>query len=314
MLIGLVLTLVTHLVVPVALAWSLWRGSHKSKTSWLAAALGSGAYVLYICFAGAGWHLGYWFRLAVPLLFLVALLASFQRAWRAGLPWWRRPGSVGGWASLATYAILVVLFGWSTVAAAGGLSYGDERAARLAFPLEGGTWHVYHGGNSPTLNYHNVDRAQRYALDVVRLNRLGTRASGFFPSDPERYYAFGAGVTSPCTGEVVDAADGMADHRGTGTDRERPAGNHVVVRCREQDPKVDVALAHMMEGSVVVGEGEEVEEGQPLGRVGNSGNTSEPHLHVHAVRTGSGSVLKGEGVPMTFDGRFLVRGSLIFGG
>jgi hypothetical protein len=50
-----------------------------------------------------------------------------------------------------------------------------------------------------------------------------------------------------------------------------------------------------------------------LGKVGNTGNTSEPPLHVHAVRTGSGTTHDGEGVPIRFDGRFLVRNSLIFG-
>ena len=68
----------------------------------------------------------------------------------------------------------------------------------------------------------------------------------------------------------------------------------------------------MKEGSVAVKRGESVAEGELLGRVGNSGNTSEPHLHVHAVKTGSGSVLDGEGVPVLFDGRFPVRNGLIF--
>lgn len=73
-----------------------------------------------------------------------------------------------------------------------------------------------------------------------------------------------------------------------------------------------MVLAHMMEGSIAVTEGQTVDEGQPLGRLGNSGNTSEPHLHIHAWRTGSGSMLEGEGVPIRFDGRFLVRNSLVF--
>jgi hypothetical protein len=46
--------------------------------------------------------------------------------------------------------------------------------------------------------------------------------------------------------------------------------------------------------------------------MGNSGNTSEPHLHVRAVKTGSGPVLEGEGVPVLFDGRFPVRNGLIY--
>ncbi|TMZ49982.1 M23 family metallopeptidase, partial [Klebsiella pneumoniae] len=51
-------------------------------------------------------------------------------------------------------------------------------------------------------------------------------------------------------------------------------------------------------------EGDVVREGQLLGTVGNSGNTSEPHLHIHAEKDG-------EGVPIRFGGRFLVRNNLM---
>ena len=57
--------------------------------------------------------------------------------------------------------------------------------------------------------------------------------------------------------------------------------------------------------------GDSVAAGQALGRVGNSGNSSEPHLHIHAVRAGTGSALDGEAVALTFGGRFPVRGSII---
>lgn len=312
MLTGVVIAITTHLVVPLLFAWTFWRGEFESRIAWLAAALGSGAYVIFIAFAGAGWQMvGYWFRFALPGLFIVAVLASFRRVWRAGTPWWSRPGP-GGWASLLIYASLAVFFGLAMAAAVPGLGYGNARAVELSFPLKGGIWMVGHGGNSPALNYHNVDGAQRYALDVVKLNALGTRASGLFPTDPGRYAAFGAEIVSPCAGEVIEARDGESDHRGVGTDRENPAGNHVVVRCSGEDRGVDVLLAHMERESVAVERGERVEEGQLLGRLGNSGNSSEPHLHVHAVATGSGSVLEGEGVPILFDGRFLVRGSLVF--
>ena len=56
--------------------------------------------------------------------------------------------------------------------------------------------------------------------------------------------------------------------------------------------------------SVVVAQGDKVTTGQILGKVGNSGNTSEPHLHIHAEKDG-------KGVPITFNDRFLVRNSLV---
>ena len=60
-----------------------------------------------------------------------------------------------------------------------------------------------------------------------------------------------------------------------------------------------------MQGSVAVDGGSVINQGVPIGEVGNSGNTSEPHLHIHAIQNGSG-------IPITFNGRFLVRNSLIW--
>jgi hypothetical protein len=77
---------------------------------------------------------------------------------------------------------------------------------------------------------------------------------------------------------------------------------------------VEVVLAHLRSGSVAVAEGERVTVGDVLGRVGNSGNTTQPHLHIHAERGGlPGEILDGQGVPITFGGRFLVRNALFTG-
>jgi murein DD-endopeptidase MepM/ murein hydrolase activator NlpD len=60
-----------------------------------------------------------------------------------------------------------------------------------------------------------------------------------------------------------------------------------------------------------VKKGDPVNKGQPLCRVGNSGNTSEPHLHIHVIKTGGDLLYEGEGVPMKFHNRFLVRNDII---
>ncbi|MND00911.1 Peptidase family M23 [compost metagenome] len=70
-------------------------------------------------------------------------------------------------------------------------------------------------------------------------------------------------------------------------------------------------LAHLREGSVSVSEGQLVSTQTRLGEVGNSGNTSEPHLHIHAKRGARGDILDGEAVPFTIDGRYLVRGDVL---
>lgn len=92
-------------------------------------------------------------------------------------------------------------------------------------------------------------------------------------------------------------------------DRENPAGNYVLITCKG----VEILLVHLRSGSITLEKGDRLNKGQPLGQVGNSGNTSEPHLHIEAQKAGTGnSVLEGEGVPMIFNNRFLVRNSLVY--
>jgi murein DD-endopeptidase MepM/ murein hydrolase activator NlpD len=59
--------------------------------------------------------------------------------------------------------------------------------------------------------------------------------------------------------------------------------------------------------------GDVVTVGQPLGKVGNSGNSTEPHLHIHAVKQGTGGHAVGEAVPLTFGGAFPVRNTVVDG-
>ena len=108
---------------------------------------------------------------------------------------------------------------------------------------------------------------------------------------------------------VLVTVDGLEDLAPGSTDSQNLAGNHILIACEG----VEVLLAHMKQGSVRVSAGQYVDVKTLLGEVGNSGNTSEPHLHIHAEQGGEAGVsLNGEAVPITIEGRFLVRGD-VFG-
>jgi murein DD-endopeptidase MepM/ murein hydrolase activator NlpD len=100
--------------------------------------------------------------------------------------------------------------------------------------------------------------------------------------------------------------DGLPDLPPPERDRENPAGNHVVISCMN----VELLMAHMENGSVAVEAGERVETGQLVGRVGNSGNTTEPHLHIHAVEGGGPGVFQDDAVPILFRRRLPTRNTL----
>jgi hypothetical protein len=118
---------------------------------------------------------------------------------------------------------------------------------------------------------------------------------------------------------VVVAVDGLPDLPVPERDREHMAGNHVIVSCDlsarpagEGAPEVWVVLGHLRQGSVRVSPGDVVAVGDPLGRVGNSGNTDEPHLHIHAQTPGTTAApLSGEPLPMLIDGAWLARNQRI---
>lgn len=189
-----------------------------------------------------------------------------------------------------------------------------ERGLRIRYPLRNGTYYVGNGGDTWLTNIHSAVESQSWALDILRLEDCGRRASSLYPSELEKYAIYGDTVYSPIAGEVAAVVDSLPDLQPPAYDRTRPAGNHIVIRTGDRF----ILLAHLKQGSARVKTGDRVAEGDIVALVGNSGNTSEPHLHIHAV-TGSpqdsnivGWVgYRGSPVPLLFEGTSL-KGNDIF--
>jgi Peptidase family M23 len=166
-----------------------------------------------------------------------------------------------------------------------------EVSRPLEFPCDSGTWYVAQGGGHG-LNHHTPVPPQRGALDLVEVGPRGTRSRGLAPRDPADYVCYGTPLFAPCAGTVVLAVDRYPDQT-PGRPRYGPVfGNEVRIDTGQET----VVLCHLRPGSVRVRPGDRVRAGDPLGEVGNSGNSTEPHLHLHAERDGLGLQLRFTGV------------------
>jgi len=147
--------------------------------------------------------------------------------------------------------------------------------AVLLDPPFHGEWYVFHGGRSSLMNHHFTWRQQRHALDILKL--VGGRSYKGDDAKLESYAAFGQDLLAPADGVVAAVVHDQPDQPIGGSDLSQPAGNRVVI---EIAPDRFVMLAHLLKDSATVAKGDRVSRGQRVGRCGNSGNTSEPHLHL----------------------------------
>lgn len=165
--------------------------------------------------------------------------------------------------------------------------------APLRLPLDG-PWYVLWGGRTWDDNKHAAVSDMRYALDL-----LISRGGGSFAGRGNRnedFFAWQQPVFSPGAGRVVVAQDGVADNVPNHPVAGNLYGNFIVIDHGTGEFSL---LAHLEKGSVRVKVGEVVSAGQPLAHVGNSGMSTEPHLHYHLMDNADWH--KAQGLPAQFD-------------
>lgn len=169
----------------------------------------------------------------------------------------------------------------------------------LALPVEG-AWLVYWGGDTREENHHMDFPSQRRAADLVRVDAQGRSCTG---ARFEDCLAYGQPVCAVADGTVVTAIDGVPDSVLGVLNPYSAIGNAVFV---QHPGGLYSVYAHLKPGSVRVKVGKPVRQGQMVGLVGNSGNSSEPHLHFQ-VQDGP-RFESSWGVEAVFDEVVLTRG------
>ena len=159
-----------------------------------------------------------------------------------------------------------------------------------------------------------------YAIDFIAVDDLGRTAptrdwrAYLATEPPEIFYAYGQPVLSPVDGTVVALHDGEIDHEARRSQlallpymlsqgsrlREGVgaiAGNYIIISPHGSD--YYVGIVHLQRGSLRVKPGDAVRVGQQLASCGNTGNSTQPHIHIQAMD--SLDLKQARGVPLLFD-------------
>jgi murein DD-endopeptidase len=174
----------------------------------------------------------------------------------------------------------------------------------IAAPLAGDLWLA---GNGPDngVAHRRVLMAlsgagrfpQRFAIDWVRLFPDGRTFNGVATNN-RSYRAFGAEALAVADATVVETTDGIPENVPDPTARAVPmtpatiGGNFVLLDLGNETYAL---YAHLQPGSLRVKKGDRVRRGQIVGLVGNTGNSTEPHLHFQVADRRS--PLDAEGIP-----------------
>jgi len=143
-----------------------------------------------------------------------------------------------------------------------------------------GEWLVINGGIDKKTSHSWGIPNQRYAYDFFILDAEGKSFSGDNKVIDD-YHCYGKDILAPADGEVISAVKKHPDSNvyGNGTAECKAhdiRGNHIVIRHSKKEYSL---IAHLKPGSVTVNKGDMVKQGQVIANCGNSGNTTEPHIH-----------------------------------
>lgn len=157
------------------------------------------------------------------------------------------------------------------VAASPHLDYQTRSTLQLPFL---GEWFVVWGGRTIEDNYHAISRNQRFADDFL-IVKNGESHTGDGTANA-MYYCWGRSVRAPADGTIVEAVDSLSDNDPGSPSPISTLGNYVIIDHANGEYSV---LANLRQGSLAVQKGQPIKAGNPVGECGNSGASTEPHLH-----------------------------------
>lgn len=139
-------------------------------------------------------------------------------------------------------------------------------------------WFVFWGGTNEFVNYHYPFEQQIYAYDLVKM--VNHQAYKDSPLKNENYFAFGAEVVAPADGTVFKVKNSIVDNVPGEKDETNILGNYCIIVHENNEYSM---IDHFKKDSICVNVGDSIKTGQLLGFCGNSGYSSEPHIHFQVM-------------------------------
>lgn len=169
-----------------------------------------------------------------------------------------------------------------------------------SLPFEG-EWYVANGGIDKETSHSWLMHSQRYAYDFIIVDPAEHSYTTNRKS-LEDYYCYKANVLAPADGTVIKIANHYEDTPigeigEVGCAASDIRGNFVIIQHDKHEYSV---TCHLLKGSISVKAGDTVRRGEKIALCGNSGNTSEPHIHFQ-LQTGK-SFVYSAGLPISFTG------------
>lgn len=301
---ALIIIITLMVVLPSVLIY--WLGFVKSSSifNWIIKVLLAWAIFLFYSYALPWANLSLWIKYTLIILLITSTLWSLTKLKHVAFFEKKR---ILSWLKLAAQLLLLAMFSFNLNTMFKGFHPPEGISSlQLDTPLKQA--YISHGGDNVLINYHNVNKTQAYALDLLAIDSFGRSTKKMRSKNLEDYNIYKDTLYSPCTCTVVEIQNNLKDVEIGDSDKENAAGNHIIFEYQNHL----IVYAHINQYSIMVKEGQTVKSGQSVALVGNSGNTSEPHLHVHAVKgTNPKEILSGEGVPILFNNHFYRRNQLM---
>jgi hypothetical protein len=305
-----------HWVIPLVLIVWTWRKNYTRRMSWIMQGVLLASYTTFVFLMGTWMFASFYLRYMIVALSIAAAFRSLLRIRRLQS---RVQPCFWTWTGYGAKLLVSIILVYLIVGSVRSHFY-DEEPVSLSFPFKNGVYAVYEGGNgraSSLMNYHygssmhkgaSVNRSMKYAVDVTKLSMWGNDANGILPRDNAKYAIFNEVLYSPCDGEIFDVVDKWDNNVPFGDKAPYNDGNHVVIKTTN----FYVLMGHLQKGSITVKVGDQVKQGQPIAKAGNSGWTLQPHTHIQAMKVSPGSFWAAEGLPIYFDGKNTVKNTLFF--